>query len=120
MGLKVRLGHEDGSKCPHTGADQKPLVVIHNNAIRPVAVRYCNCLGTSNVPRRQQLLCCGWYPASVIALETCASFAALKLFHAGTLTGKVSAYNFYRSLVYMTDVLGFKVPKVNTHHSLES
>lgn len=90
--------------------DSHVLVVMHGNGIHEVSVRYCDCLQA--VPRRIQLLRNGWYPATVYMPATCASFEALELFHAATLTGKLSGYNFYQTLVYLTDALGLKVPKV--------
>lgn len=110
MGLHVDLGHEDGSMCDIRKVDSHVLVVMHDNGIHEVSVRYCNCLEA--VPRRIQLLRFGWYPATVYMPATCASFEALELFHAATLTGKLSGYNFYQALVYLTDALGLKVPKV--------
>lgn len=92
--------------------DPHPLVVIHDNGLHEVSVKYCNCLHASNLPRRKQLLRMGWYPATVHLPATCVSFEALNLFHAATLTGKVSAYSFYKTLIYMTDALGLRVPKV--------
>ncbi|KAF9032545.1 hypothetical protein BDZ89DRAFT_948234 [Hymenopellis radicata] len=108
LGLRVYLGHEDGSKCfmPRT---TERLVIIHSNGIHDVSVRYCNCL--QSVPRRQQLLRFGWYPATVRLPATCATLDALDLFHALTLNGKLSAYAFYKSMIYLTDALGIKVPK---------
>lgn len=110
LGLHVDLGHEDGSTCDMRVSDSHVLVVLHDNGIHEVSVRYCNCLVA--IPRRRQLLRFGWYPATVYRPATCASIAGLELFHAATLTGKLSAYNFYKALVYMTDAKGLKVPKV--------
>lgn len=110
LGLHIDLGHEDGSVCDKRMSDSHVLVVLHDNGIHEVSVRYCNCL--EGIPRRRQLLRYGWYPATVYRPATCASLAGLELFHAATLTGKVSAYNFYKALVYMTDAKGLKVPKV--------
>ncbi|KAF9037328.1 hypothetical protein BDZ89DRAFT_1220764 [Hymenopellis radicata] len=108
LGLRVYLGHEDGSQCFMPRQSER-LVVIHTNGIHEVSVRYCNCLQA--IPRRQQLLRFGWYPGTVRRPATCATLDALDLFHALTLNGKLSAYAFYKSLIYLTDALGIKVPK---------
>ncbi|KAF9030039.1 hypothetical protein BDZ89DRAFT_950058 [Hymenopellis radicata] len=109
LGLKVLLGHEDGSRCMHRQTGPHSLVVIHSNSIHTVAVEYCNCLET--VPHYRQLLRFGWYPATVFTPATCCTLDALDLFQASTLNGKVSAYSFYKTLVYRTDALGIDVPK---------
>ncbi|KAF9017023.1 hypothetical protein BDZ89DRAFT_933846, partial [Hymenopellis radicata] len=112
MGLRVYLGHEDGSRCFMPRVDPHPLVVMHVTGLHEVSVRYCNCLEA--IPRRQQLLRFGWYPATVHRPATCATLQLLDLFHGLTLNGKLSAYNFYKTLVYITDALGIKVPKVRS------
>ncbi|KAF9035679.1 hypothetical protein BDZ89DRAFT_1130296 [Hymenopellis radicata] len=109
LGLRVYLGHEDGSRCIMPQINPHPLVVMHTTGLHEVSVRYCNCLEAA--PRRIQLLRFGWYPATVHLPATCASMEALELFHALTLNGKLTAYNFYKTLVYLTDALGIRVPK---------
>ncbi|KAF8994207.1 hypothetical protein BDZ89DRAFT_972414, partial [Hymenopellis radicata] len=110
MGLRVYLGHDDGSRCFMPRVDPHPIVVMHVTGLHEVSVRYCNCL--ESIPRRQQLLRFGWYPATVHQPKTCATLQLLDLFHGLTLNGKLSAYNFYKTLVYITDALGITVPKV--------
>ncbi|KAF9014455.1 hypothetical protein BDZ89DRAFT_1142297 [Hymenopellis radicata] len=109
MGLRVYLGHDDGSRCFMPRWDPHPLVVMHVNGLHEVSVRYCNCLKAT--PRRVQLLRFGWYPATVQRPATCATLQVLDFFHGLTLNGKLSAYNFYKTMVYLTDALGIKVPK---------
>ncbi len=48
----------------------------------------------------------------VLQPRTVATFACLDLFVACTLTGKMSIFDFYKSLTYLTDPLGLKIPKV--------
>ncbi|KAF9021224.1 hypothetical protein BDZ89DRAFT_1138143 [Hymenopellis radicata] len=109
LGLRVYLGHEDGSRCIMPRIEPRPIVVMHTTGLHEVSVRYCNCLEAT--PRRIQLLRFGWYPASVQLPATCATLQLLDLFHGLTLNGKLSAYNFYKTMIYLTDALGIKVPK---------
>ncbi|KAF8999472.1 hypothetical protein BDZ89DRAFT_934749, partial [Hymenopellis radicata] len=109
MGLRLYLGHEDGSRCIMPRVDPHAMVVMHTTGLHEVSVRYCNCL--QSTPRRQQLLRFGWYPATVQLPATCATLDVLDLFHGLTLNGKLSAYNFYKTMVYITDALGIQVPK---------
>ncbi|KAF8998463.1 hypothetical protein BDZ89DRAFT_1051589 [Hymenopellis radicata] len=109
MGLRLYLGHEDGSRCIMPRMDPHPIVVMHTTGLHEVSVRYCNCL--ESTPRRQQLLRFGWYPATVQRPATCATLDVLELFHGLTLNGKLSAYNFYKTMIYLTDALGIQVPK---------
>ena len=43
----------------------------------------------------------------------CATFRLLELFHVVTLTGKLSAHEFYKSLEYLTDNTELAIPKVS-------
>lgn len=115
MGLRVQLGHDDGQVCfkPQCGTDD--MVVIHVNGIHVVAVDYCNCF--LKVPPRCQLLCFGWFPATMHRPWTCASFSALELFHSLTLTRKLTGYDFYKAQTYQTDATGMVLPKVRLQRS---
>ncbi len=53
-----------------------------------------------------------WFPATVLQPRSAVTFEALDLFMACTLTGKMSAFDFYKALTYLTDVLGLNIPKV--------
>ena len=62
---------------------------------------------------RQQLIRSEWFPATVHYPQTCATFRLLELFHVVTLTGKLSAHEFYKSLEYLTDNTELAIPKVS-------
>lgn len=110
LGLRVQLGHDNGSTClkPCRGPDE--MIVIHTNSIHEVAVNYCDCY--LRVPPRRQLLRFGWYPATVHRPNTCSTIESLELFHSLTLTSKLSAYDYYKAQTYLTDTTGLLIAKV--------
>ena len=54
-----------------------------------------------------------WFPATVHHPQTCSTFRLLETFHIVTLTGKLSAHEFYKSLEYLTDNTELDIPKVS-------
>ncbi|SJL18909.1 uncharacterized protein ARMOST_22511 [Armillaria ostoyae] len=109
LGLRVQLGHEDGSRCLNPERGHVHFTVIHVNGLHEVAVDFCNCWLT--VPHRQQMLRYEWFPATVLQPRSATTFQALDLFMACTLTGKMSAFDFYKAMTYLTDALGLDIPK---------
>lgn len=43
QGLRVQLGHENGSTCLKPRHSPDEMVIIHTNSIHEVAVNYCDC-----------------------------------------------------------------------------
>ncbi|PBK61727.1 hypothetical protein ARMSODRAFT_990587 [Armillaria solidipes] len=82
-GLRMQLGHTD-LKCISPIAGLEDFTVLHTNGIH-------------------KLLRSEWFPATMLFPQTCASFRVLEHFHALTLAGKVSAYEYYRGLTHLTD-----------------
>jgi hypothetical protein len=64
-------------------------------------------------PRIQLLRAC-WWPATVIAPNTCATFQVLRLFQIINCLGKLSAYDFLRGLEMCTNHDGLDKPPVST------
>lgn len=62
----------------------------------------------------------GWYPATPLEPQTCATIEVLRLFHMLNLQGKLPAFAFYKSLELVTDNTGLlEVPVSNLaakHH----
>lgn len=106
LGLRIQLGHDFTSPCPHPTRATKEFLVIHHNGIHQVSVDFCSCSG--EVERWRQLLRFGWYPATPINPQTCATFDVLRLFQILNLQGKISAHDFYHALVRMTDGYGIE------------
>lgn len=88
-------------------------MVVDTNFIQCVNVDFCGCVGRQS--QRQQLLAVEWFPATVRQPKTCFTFQVLELFHALTLTGKMSAYEFYRCLEHLTDNTELNIPKVRLY-----
>ena len=114
LGLAVQIGHEDmHCYCPERG--HTDFLVIDVNGIHPVTVNFCGC--EQRVSHHQQLLRCGWYPSTVHNPRTACTRRALDHFLQLTLSSKVSAYEYYRTLEHLTDNTGINIPKVsNTVH----
>ena len=115
IGLRVQLGHINSS-CILPVPGHQDFIVLHTNSLHYVAVDFCGC--NEWIPHRQQLLRCEWFPATVYQPQTCATFRLLELFHVITLTGKLSAHEFYKSLEHLTDNLDINIPKVDVPSNL--
>ncbi|KAF8162287.1 hypothetical protein K438DRAFT_1775989 [Mycena galopus ATCC 62051] len=108
LGLVTQLGHPPGYSCPSARAAHKDFVVIDVTGIHNVRVQFCEC--DSRVKHRQQLMRMRWWPATVKDPQTCATFAVVKLFQIINCLGKVSAYDFVRSLELLTNNDGLTPP----------
>jgi hypothetical protein len=103
LGHRVQLGHTVGRRCPTAERGHVNFAVIDSNGIHNVNVDFCRCYG---VPHRCQLLRVGWWPATPLQPQTCATMEVLKHFHLLNLQGKVPGYSFYRALEFQTDNTG--------------
>jgi hypothetical protein len=90
----------------------KDFTVIDTNGIHSVAVNFCQCV---QVEHWSQLLCMGWWPATPLEPQTCATMAVLRHFHLLNLQGNGTGYSFYRTLEYQTDNTGLNPPLVNLY-----
>ncbi|KAF9505610.1 hypothetical protein BS47DRAFT_1433238 [Hydnum rufescens UP504] len=105
MGLKIYLGHTDClmRKSPAS------FTIIHTNGIHRVDVVFCGC-GAAVHPQ-QQLLRCGWYPATIHQPQMCATFVIFNHFHLQMLQSKLLANHFIAAIeqqVMATMSLGLK------------
>jgi CxC2 like cysteine cluster associated with KDZ transposases len=112
LGLRVQLGHLDLC-CANPQPGHKDFIVIHTNGIHCVTVDFCDC--DQRVSPRLQLLRRRWFPVTVHYPQTCCTFHVLEQYHTLTLTGKLSGYDFYKSLEHLTDNTGLNVSKVRSH-----
>ncbi|KAJ6462735.1 hypothetical protein C8R47DRAFT_992910 [Mycena vitilis] len=112
LGLRVQLGHRPGVVCTFRHAAPHDFVLYDINGVHEINVDFCGCLrpdGTP-VPRNIQLLRACWWPGTVLAPKTCATFRVLRLFHIMNCLGKLSAYDFIRSLEMCTNHNGLDKP----------
>ncbi|KAG1819100.1 uncharacterized protein BJ212DRAFT_1446228 [Suillus subaureus] len=105
LGLHVQLGHKVGESCllPNQ-AFNDDFVLINMLGIHPMAVDFCGCCKAQS--HTQQLLRVGWFPAMTTDPRTATTLCILRQFHILSFESKVSAYEFYHSLVHLTDNTG--------------
>jgi len=91
-------------KCPCPAAGPADFILFDCIGIHHINIDFCDCVGTA-VPRRVQFMRAGWFPASTKQPKTCFSFDMLDLFHKLTLQGKLTLYDFYLSVLHISDNL---------------
>ncbi|KAF7324857.1 CxC2 domain-containing protein [Mycena kentingensis (nom. inval.)] len=106
-GLRIQLGHAAGEKCLLPRPGNRDFTVIHSNGIHEVAIDFCGC-GLHEHDYAMQLMHSSYYPATGNRPQTCATIACLDDFHALSLHGKTTAYDYYRALEYRTNGGGVK------------
>ncbi|KAF8197291.1 hypothetical protein K438DRAFT_1933798 [Mycena galopus ATCC 62051] len=90
-------------------AQSRILTVIHDNGIHVVDVDFCGCTGAPS--EVAQLLNIGWYPATHKEPATAATLSLLRRFHKLNLQARIPAYDFYNTVVLLTNGAGSrKVP----------
>ncbi|KAJ7023225.1 hypothetical protein C8F04DRAFT_970391 [Mycena alexandri] len=105
---RLQLGHVPGSYCPKATAAHKDFVVIDTHGIRTVKLNFCGC--DSTITHRQQLMRACLWPVTSLDPQTCATFNAIRLFEVQNCLGKISAYDFVRSLELLSNDDGLAAP----------
>ncbi|KAF8129441.1 hypothetical protein K438DRAFT_2136914 [Mycena galopus ATCC 62051] len=100
LGLRLQLGHPPGVICPFREAAAHDFVLYDTTGVHELSVDFCGCLDSEGAltERRIQLLHACWWPATITAPNTCATFGVLRLFHKLNCLGKLSTYDFLRGL----------------------
>ncbi|KAJ7711045.1 hypothetical protein B0H14DRAFT_2645959 [Mycena olivaceomarginata] len=101
LGLRVQLGHPPGVVCPYRQAAAHDFVLYDLTGVHEMNVDFCGCPRDAQPDsppeeRRTQLLRACWWPATITAPNTCATFRALRHFQIINCLGKLSAYDFLR------------------------
>ena len=87
-------------------------MVVHTNGFHPVTLYFCECDQVRQAGTRvEQLLRAKLYPATIGDPTTSFTFAVLEHFHLLTLQSKTTAYDFYRTLQFITDNAGVGAAK---------
>ncbi|KAI0056201.1 hypothetical protein BV25DRAFT_1921198 [Artomyces pyxidatus] len=107
LGLTVQLGHPPGIACPYRYQPRKIFTVLHVNGIHTVKLYFCGCGSSGGLDPWRQLRRFDWWPAMPLEPQTAATRTLLKHFHLLSLQGKVTAYDYYRTLELQTDNTGF-------------
>ncbi|KAF7313390.1 CxC2 domain-containing protein [Mycena chlorophos] len=89
LGLRIQLGHPPRETCSIPRSTSTNFTVIHTNGIHTLL-------------RRR------WYPATVDQPNTCATFSCLDTAQTLSLQAKISTYDYYASLEWLTDGSGKK------------
>lgn len=103
-GLTVQLGH-DGDECPHAH-EVITLTIIDTTGIHTVAVQFCDCANVGGSQRYVQMIRADWWPATFRLPRTGFTIRVLEFFHTLTLQSKTNGYDFYKSLVRISDGSG--------------
>ncbi|EKM53869.1 uncharacterized protein PHACADRAFT_29178 [Phanerochaete carnosa HHB-10118-sp] len=106
LGLVFQVGHPPGIACINLRLGPHDFVVVHTNGIHPISIRYCECNHLHEAGDTiQQLLHYELYPATLFDPTTCFIYRVLEHFSMLTLQGKITPYDYYLSLQYLTDNL---------------
>ncbi|KAJ7797089.1 hypothetical protein B0H14DRAFT_2619337 [Mycena olivaceomarginata] len=112
LGLRVQLGHPPGIVCPYREAAAHDFVLYDLSGVHELNVDFCGCRIGDDPPteRRIQLLWACWWPATITAPNTCATFRTLRLFQTLNCLGKLTAYDFLHGLEKCTNHDGLDKP----------
>ncbi|KAJ7075035.1 hypothetical protein B0H15DRAFT_792355 [Mycena belliarum] len=103
---RIQLGHMPGTYCPKARFAHKDFVIIDTLGIRTVKLNFCGC--DSRISNRQQLMRACLWPATSVDPQTCATFNAIRLFEVQNCLGKISSYDFIRSLELLSNNDGLR------------
>ncbi|KAK0458061.1 uncharacterized protein EV420DRAFT_1620865 [Desarmillaria tabescens] len=105
--LNFELGHKHGTSCLFP-AIIPDFVVVDIDGIHMVNMAFCNC--TQGILQHIQLLHRWLFPVTTIYPHTAFTFCVLHFFQLLSFMSKVSAYEFYHTLVRLTDNSGMYTP----------
>ncbi|KAJ7049741.1 hypothetical protein C8F01DRAFT_1001683 [Mycena amicta] len=106
LGLTYQVGH-GGFPCSFPDPATHTMTVVDAPAVFTVHIRYCGCAHSEDLSPRQQLLRNGWYPATVVAPATCATFRCLRAFRLYNVVGNLTVTDFITALQRYTDTMSF-------------
>ncbi|KAG1852112.1 hypothetical protein DFJ58DRAFT_885682 [Suillus subalutaceus] len=107
LGLRVQLGHPVGERCfNHSRAYDDDFNILDINGIHKLALDFCAC--ESALSHINQILRARWYPATSIDPKSAVMFHLLEHFHMLTFESKASAFEYWQTLVHLTDNTGIK------------
>ncbi|KAJ7807758.1 hypothetical protein B0H14DRAFT_3482945 [Mycena olivaceomarginata] len=81
--------------------EARDFVIIDTLGVRVVKLSFCGC--DSRIAHRQQLMRACLWPATSIDPQTCTTFNVIRLFEVQNCLGKISAYDFVRSLELLSN-----------------
>ncbi|KAJ7038352.1 hypothetical protein C8F04DRAFT_1179974 [Mycena alexandri] len=102
LGCVYQLGH-GGHTCPRPAPTTHNMVVMDTEVIQTVNYRYCGCDKADRANNLEQLMRNGWYPATTVDPETCATFGALETFRTLNVVGNINVHDFVGAMERQTD-----------------
>ncbi|KAK0493944.1 hypothetical protein EDD18DRAFT_1355859 [Armillaria luteobubalina] len=112
LGMRYQVGHLAGEVCLHLQlAFHNHFTIIDTNGIHDIALDFCSCMQKHLFA--MQLQGAWLFPATDIQPCTTVMTTALEQFQMLTFMGKISAYEYYHSLVCLTDNTGITAPSDN-------
>ncbi|KLO05066.1 hypothetical protein SCHPADRAFT_794115, partial [Schizopora paradoxa] len=112
LGLLVHLGH-GGAPCPAPNGESRILHVVHNTGVQDAKFVFCGCSKTcvdDNKPYLQ-LFRARLFPATHKKPRTVVSFACLNDAHLLGNQGKLTASDYYLTLVRLSDNTDLDPPR---------
>jgi hypothetical protein len=113
LGLRYQLGHS-GAPCPCPQAGPKNFVVFNISGPHHLAINYCQC-GDEPLSNWVQLLRERWFPATLLRPQMVFTFYCLETFHELTLQGKTNLYDYYHTLLRLSDNASLSTPIVSQY-----
>ncbi|KAJ7615082.1 hypothetical protein DFH06DRAFT_1013756 [Mycena polygramma] len=103
LGLVYQVGHY-GFPCRYP-KPERSMVVMDVTGIHTITFCYCGCEKSQRAPNGEigQLLGDGWYPATTVDPETCATLEALETFRLLNVIGNITVHDFVSTLERKTD-----------------
>ncbi|EDR02658.1 uncharacterized protein LACBIDRAFT_308173 [Laccaria bicolor S238N-H82] len=108
LGLYYQLGHS-GVPCPCPQPGPKNFLIFDVSSPHYVTINYCHCQDEPS-SNWVQLLRESWFPATLQRLQTIFTFRCLETFHKLTLQGKTNLYDYYHTLLRLSDNANLSAP----------
>ena len=102
--MRVQLGHS-GARCPCPESGSHHFTVLDLSGVHHINIDYCGCPDIS-LSKVVQILRHGWFPAMFDRPQMAFTFECLSFFHELTLQGKVNMYDFYHTIMRVSDNAG--------------
>ncbi|KAG1738452.1 uncharacterized protein EDB91DRAFT_1249364 [Suillus paluster] len=105
LSLRIQLGHTTGESCilPCKSFNDN-FILVDTNGIHEMVVDFCGC--ETSQTHTKQLLRMGWFPSTTVDPRTVATFRLLHHYQILSFESKASAYEFYHSLVHISNNVG--------------
>ncbi|KAF7293990.1 hypothetical protein MKEN_01462800 [Mycena kentingensis (nom. inval.)] len=93
--------------CPHSSQEARDLTIVAENGVHTVCMRFCRCPPLRGPAKEEweQLLQYRLFPSSWKSVRTAFTFGALRQFHVLSLTSKITAHDYIRSLAKLTNAV---------------